>query len=154
MSVSSKNKGRKFERKDESDMGTAFVKSTVWGLIVSIALSLILSLVLSFLLLLTPDPDSLTSLAAYLVTGISLFAGGIVAVRMSDALLSSVLTGVLYTVIAFSAHLIINAKGTGECAGTLLMTAYPLVSLIGGFVGRKRDNLRRKHFKNQKRFSA
>ena len=77
-----------------------------------------------------------------------------VAVRMSDALLSSVLMGVLYTVIAFSIHLVINAKGTLECAGTLLMLAYPAVSLLGGLVGRKRDNLRRKHFKNQKRFSA
>lgn len=154
MSVTSRKKGRKFIRKDESSTGTTFVKGSIFGLAVSVVLSFVLSLILSFLLLLAPDPDSLTSLAAYLITGISLFAGGAFAVRMSDALSASVLSGTLYTVIAFSCHLIMNAKNTGECAETLLMLAYPLISLLGGFAGRKREKSGRKRFKKQTRFCA
>ena len=154
MSASTRKKGKKFARTDERDNGSEFIKSTVWGVVTSVALSLILTLVSSFLLMLTPDPDSLTSLVSYLITGISLFTGGIVAARMSDTVSASVLSGVLYTVIVFSLHLITNANSTGDCAGALLMLAYPAVSLLGGLVGRKRDNCKGKRFKNQKRFSA
>ncbi len=147
MTMSRKNTP-KFTRKTEKSESEKFIISALSGFIAALALSLILSLVSSIILLTTKDPDSLTTLFAYLICAISLFFAGVFAMRISEGnILAPVFAGVMYTLLAFSLHLIFTAGGAESSPLSLFFLAFPIVSLLGGYVGRPMRKKGKKKFK-------
>lgn len=138
----------KFSRKAEKSERERLVVASLTGFLIACVVSAVLMLVTPLLLLMTNDPDSLTTLFSYVIVAISLFFAGVIAVRMSDTQLSaSVLAGVMYTVFAYVMHLVFTAKSQSTSLISLLFLLYPVVSLLGGYVGRKRDKKCKRKFR-------
>ncbi len=133
----SKKTNPKFTRKGEKNENERFIVSSLIGFAVGLALSFALLFIGSALLLLAKDPDSLTTLFAYLTIAISLFFSGVVSSRVSCGnILASVFAGVMYTLFSFSFHLIFTKGGADSGVHTLLFLAFPLISLLGGYIAR------------------
>ncbi|MBE6605929.1 MAG: hypothetical protein E7635_02690 [Ruminococcaceae bacterium] len=136
----SKKTNPKFTRKGEKNENERFIVSSLIGFAVGLALSFALLFIGSALLLLAKDPDSLTTLFSYLTISVSLFFSGVVSSRVSCGnMLASIFTGVMYTLFSFSLHLIFTKGGADSGVHTLLFLAFPLISLLGGYVARPKN---------------
>jgi len=136
----SKKTNPKFTRKGEKNENERFIVSSLIGFAVGLALSFALLFIGSALLLLAKDPDSLTTLFSYLTISVSLFFSGVVSSRVSCGnMLASIFTGVMYTLFSFTLHLIFTKGGADSGVHTLLFLAFPLISLLGGYVARPKN---------------
>ena len=133
----SKKNASKFSHQNEASESAKLLSGTVTGVVSAIIFTLALVFIAAFIVLGTADPDSLTSLAAYAVLTLSLFAAGIAAVRASGgSVLASLAAGAIYTIAAFCIHLVLTAKSDSSGPLSLLFIAFPFIAALGGLVGR------------------
>ena len=135
------NKRSKFSLRNEESGKTLLVRSTLIGAVCAIICSIFLILTLSAVILQTPDPDSLTSAAAYASTAVSLIISGIVSVRLSGGNITAcALAGGIYTLICLCIHLSISGSAGGLT--TLIFLALPVISTLVGLIARPREKKR------------
>ncbi|MBQ7822016.1 MAG: hypothetical protein IJ391_07025 [Clostridia bacterium] len=144
-----KGSASKFTPHEQESEAKKLLTGTLSGAAAALIFTLVLTFTVSAAVLAAPDPDALSALAAYAVTGISLLAGGVTAVRVScGSILSSLSAGGIYTLLAFCVHLVLTAKsGTG--ALSLLFLLFPVISMLGGYIARPREKRRGQKFKKR-----
>lgn len=146
----SKKNASKFAHQNEKSESAKLLSGAITGAVAAIVFTLALTFIASVIVLGTADPDSLTSLAAYAVLAVSLFAGGIAAVKASGgSVLASLAAGAIYTVAAFCIHLVATAKSDPSGPLSLLFIAFPFISALGGLVGRPRSQKNKPKFKSR-----
>ncbi len=146
----SKNKTSKFSRKSEQSDTKKLVIGTLIGCIATMSILMVLSFAASTFVLKANNPDSLVKPIAYIITGISLLTGGIVGAKSANLypITAGLAIGIICTVIAFCIHLILSGQNTSSTT-SLLFLVYPLVSLLGAFIGTKKSKKSKPKFKSK-----
>lgn len=145
-----KNKASRFTQNKDSDTTGKFVLAVVYGVISSLVLNVILLFSASALILGTKDPDSLTLPASIIICVLSLMFGGAIsaAIAGKSGVCAALAQGTAVTALAFSLHLICAGDGSSRLP-SLFFLLYPIISMLGGFIGVKREKKPKTRFKTR-----
>ena len=124
----------KMKTKTKAEKDSLFIKNLLVGILISVCVSLSLVLVFAFILKFTNIPESAITPVNQIIKGVSVFLGVFIGLRKTKelGLVSGLLIGFVYTLIAFVVFSILSGKFSFDIT---LLTDIIFGAVIGAICG-------------------
>ena len=144
-----KHARRRAKREVGGDGAVFLIKKSLMGALVSIGIMLVLSLSLAGVAYKNADPDALVGLFSFAALYISAFVAGIASAKLAgrDGVVSGALGGLMLVAILFVISVCLGDAyaGSSSWGATMALRASVVaISALGGFIGGKKSNTRKR----------